>query len=221
MSQTECRRTQTAELLSALTATLFLLVALATPTQLFGCAQEQTLSNEANIGAVSLRYPDTVEPASSEPSSSTVTTADGFSYEQKSMSFQNADRTLVFDIHLCEGVSHGDALAYAKAAVDETIDKTASDDDAALLEKYGVDSSSLPPMTFEVPQEGEASGRASFTQLSTAGEGEAKAVHFVQCTDVGESSIVYLEAILPEQTFLENEDVLRAIGQSIRVDDAE
>ncbi len=220
MSQTECRRTQTAELLSALTATLFLLVALATPTLLFGCAQEQTLSNEANIGAVSLRYPDTVEPASSEPSSSTVTTADGFSYEQKSMSFQNADRTLAFDIHLCEGVSHDDALAYAKAAVDEAIDKTASDDDAALFEKHGVNSSSLPPVTFEAPQEGEASGRASFTQLSTAGEGEAKAVHFVQCIDAGEGSIVYLEVILPEQTFLENEDVLRTVGQSIRIDDA-
>ncbi len=35
---------------------------------------------------------------------------------------------------------------------------------------------------------------------ATAGEGEAKAVHFVQCIDAGESSIVYLDAILPEQT---------------------
>ena len=55
---------------------------------------------------------------------------------------------------------------------------------------------------------------------ATAGEGEAKAVHFVQCIDAGESSIVYLDAILPEQTFLEDEDVLRTVGQSIRIDDA-
>ncbi len=208
-----------ASFLKAMAAIVSFTLAALAPIALFGCAQEQTLPGEATIGTVSLRYPDTVEPAGSEPSSSTVTTANSLSYKQKSLSFQNAERTFAFDVRLCEGVSYDDALDYAKTAPDEAAGGESSEHETVLFEKYGIGPSDLTAATFETPETTEVDGRASFTQLSTAGDDEAKAVHFVQCIDARDGSIVYLDAILPEQTFLENEDVLRAIGQSIRIEE--
>lgn len=217
MRQAEEPRTRTAKLLAA-TMTIILPALLAPTTMLFGCAQEETLPNEARIDVVSFRYPDTVEPYKAEPSSSTVKTAEGFTYAEKHLDFQNADRAFFFSVHLCEGVSYDDALAYAKAAPGAMSGGETSEDDAALLEKHQINPDDLPAVAFEAPQEAEVGGRAAFAQISTAVRGKDKAVHFVQCVEAGEGSIAYLDAYLPEQAFLDNEETLRAVGQSIRIE---
>ena len=208
---TNARRTRT--------ATLALAAALALATTLFGCAQEEMLPNETRIDAASFRYPDTVQPTEDEPSSSTVRTEEGFSYKEKHLDFRNDERTFFFGVHLCENVSYDDALSYAKAATHAMSSGEISENEAALLEKYRINPDGLPAVAHEAPQEAEVGGRAAFTQISTAARGDKKAVRFVQGVEAGENAIVYLDAYLPEQTFLENEDALRAVGQSIRVEE--
>ena len=217
-SQRSFARTTRAHL--AKTAALILLTALAAATLLSSCAQEEALPNEARIDSTTFRYPDTAKPHKDEPSSSTVKTAGGFTYTEKHLDFQNDERTLFFVVYLCEGISYDDALAYAKTAPNATNGGETSEDEVALLEKYQIDPGDLPAVAIEPPQEAEVGGRDAFTQISTAVQGEDKAVHFVQCVEAGDGSIVYLDAYLPEQTFLQNEEMLRAVGQSIRIDEA-
>lgn len=141
-SQRSFARTTRAHL--AKTAALILLTALAAATLLSSCAQEEALPNEARIDSTTFRYPDTAKPHKDEPSSSTVKTAGGFTYTEKHLDFQNDERTLFFVVHLCEGISYDDALAYAKTAPNATSGGETSEDEVALLEKHQIDPAISP-----------------------------------------------------------------------------
>lgn len=186
-----------------------------------GCAKSESLENELVIESLSVRYPDGYSVARSNPEELAVRQEpDGAEYRVNKAYLRSEDQEMSIKVCLYKDISLEDAANYAaRLAAGTLIDDSATEEQASLNEKWGVDPATAPFVSYGDPQFSEVDGNPSFTQSWSISKDGVEWRGFAQYVEVSDSSFGVFSYVASEKSYEGSKATLENICSSMTIDD--